>query len=526
MSDSQSSMSKFRTGKRGGGPIGPRPSLGRWWPLIGCWALGLSALGGEAPAADPVAKLLEQAKGWSGDSRKHDEALRACEEAAANPLARNDQKATAFGIMADIYRQKRKFAEVIQTLDRLRAALPGDKALDRQALLDQCAAMWDWNKVKEAVDKANELIAVSAGDAASEAAGRLWLARFQLHRARKLDEAYDAAKKAAELAPADDKLVADALLVMFEAAWTKGDAERALDAATRLLEPKRLDTRAEWERPVLLKRPGECLLRLQRFDEAAAWFLDIEKKAGDSRRFAQECCMLAGRAALEGGKPDAAARTLERAFTDYPELSDQWYGAQSMIVDALRRQAKFSQALQAARICLDASGDRGAIAGNTLVIAEILRSIDGHVARANQVINFQRYGPDGEDGRPGTPDDLHDPLAALPRPSYPERERAFAEARKRAGDTAQASRFRALTYIYTGHPKEALLCYLDAFARATGDDYKALAQDLIVVGARAVRGHPVGLKSFVDYMNSGPAGEDGKPGTPDDLKNPFEPLIR
>jgi len=511
---------------RGGGPVGLRSSWGRWGLIIGCWALGLSAFGGEAPAADPVARLLEQAKAWSGDSRKHEEALRACEEAAASPLAKSEQKAAALGIMADIYRQKRKFAEVIQTLDRLRAASPDDKALGRQALLDQCAAMWEWNKAKEAVDKANELIAASAGDAASEAAGRLWLARFQLHRARKLDEAYDAAKRAAELAPADDKLVAEALLVMFEAAWTKGEAEKALDAATRLLEARRLDTRAEWERPVLLKRPGECLLRLQRFDEAAAWFLDIEKKAGDNRRFAQECCMLAGRAALDGGRPDAAARTLERAFTDYPELPDQWYSAQSMIVDALRRQAKFVEALQAARICLDASGDRGAIAGNTLVIAEILRSIDGHVARANQVINFQRYGPNGEDGKPGTPDDLQDQLAAVPRPAYTERERAFAGARKAAGDTAQASRFRALTYIYTGHPKEALQCYLDAFARATGDDYKAIAQDLIVIGARAVRGHAVGLKGFADYMNFGPAGEDGKPGTPDDLKNPFEPLIQ
>lgn len=501
-------------------------ALGHWVLSIGYWTLGSMALAGEAPAPDSVAKLLEQARAWSGDSRKHDDALRASEEAATSPLAKKEQRAAAFGIMADVYRQKRKLAELVQALDRLRAAFPGDKALDRQALLYQCAAMWEWNKGKEAADKANELIAASAGDQASEAAGRLWLARIQLHRTRKPDEAYDEARKAVELAPADDKLAAEALLVMFEAAWTKGEAEKALDAARRLLEAKRLDTRAEWERPVLLKRPGECLLRLQRFDEAAAWFLDIERKAGDNRRFAQECCMLAGRAALDGGKHAAATDTLERVFTNYPELPDQWYNAQSMIVDALRRQSKFDEALKAARICLDASSDRGAIAGNTLVIAEILRSLDGHVARANQVINYQRYGPDGEDAKPGTPDDLQDPLAALPRPSYPDRERAFAEARKTAGDTAQASRYRALTHIYTGRPKEALQCYLDAFARATGDDYKAIAQDLIVIGVRAVRGHAVGLKGFVDYMNFGPSGEDGKPGTPDDLKNPFEPLLR
>ena len=492
-------------------------------PLLLC--LAALAAAGEAPAEDPVQKLLEQARAWSSDSRKQAETLRACEEVATSPLAKKDQKAEALTILADTYRQRRKFGEQIQTLDRLRAAFPDDKALARKALLDQCAALWEWNKGKEAVDKANELIAASEGDKPSEAAGRLWLARFLHYRTRKPEEAYDEAKKATELAPQDDQLVAEALLVMYEAAWTKGEVEKALDAATRFLDPKHLGQRAEHERPGYLRRPGECLMRLQRYDEAAAYYLKIEKAAQD-RRFAQECCVMAGRSALDGGKHDAAAKTLERVFTDYPELPDQWYSAQSMIVDALRRETKFDEALKAARIGLDASPERGAIAGNTMVIAEILRSIDGHVGRANLMINFQRYGPAGEDEKPGTPDDLKDPLAGLPRPSYPGRERAFAEARKAAGDTAQASRFRALTYIYTGHPKEALKGYLDAFARATGDEYRVMAQDLIVIGARAVRGHAVGLKDFVDYVNSGPAGPDGKPGTADDLKNPFEPLLK
>ncbi|HUT36083.1 MAG TPA: hypothetical protein VNE39_21525 [Planctomycetota bacterium] len=492
-------------------------------PLLLC--LAALAAAGEAPAEDPVAKLLEQARAWSGDSRKQVEVLRACEEVATSPLAKKEQKVAAFGIMADTYRSRRKFAELVQTLDRLRAAFPDDKELARNALLDHLAALWGWNKSKEGVEKANELIAASAGDKACEAAGRLWLARFLLHRTRKPEDAYEEARKASELAPQDDKLVGEALLIMYEAAWTKGEIEKALDAATRFLDPKYLGQRSEAEQPGCLKRPGDCLLRLQRYDGAAAHFLKIEK-ATANRRFAQECCLLAGRAALEGGKHDVALKALERVVADYPELPDLWHGAQAAIVDALRRQGKFAEALKAARICLDASADRSAIASSTLVIAEIFRSMDGHVGRANQMINFQRYGPDGEDGKPGTPDDLKDPLAGLPRPSYPDRERAFAEARKKAGDTAQASRYRALTHIYAGNPKEALKCYLDAFARSTGDDYKAIGQDMIVIGARAVRGYAVGLKGFVDYVNCGPAGPDGKPGTADDLKNPFEPLLK
>ena len=53
-----------------------------------------------------------------------------------------------------------------------------------------------------------------------------------------------------------------------------------------------------------------------------------------------------------------------------------------------------------------------------------------------------------------------------------------------------------------------------------------MGQDLIVIGARAVRGHAVGLKDFADYVNYGPAGPDAKPGTADDLKSPFEPLLK
>jgi tetratricopeptide (TPR) repeat protein len=312
---------------------------------------------------------------------------------------------------------------------------------------------------------------------------------------------------------------------MADAAWGKGEVAKCLDASLRFLDPRYLGPRAEWELPAHLRRPGDCLVRLQRHEEAAAHFLKVEK-AMPNRRSAQECCYLAGRASLDGGQCDAALKALERVFTDYPELPDPWYATQAAMVDALRKQGKFAEALQAARICLDAAPERGAIAANTITIAELLRSIDGHVARANQMINFQRYGPAGEDSKPGTADDLTDPLAPLPRPSYPERERAFAEARKKAGDTAQASRYRALTWLYTGRPKEALKGFLDAFARSTGEDYRALGQDLIVIGARAVRGHAVGLKDFVDYVNHGPDGPDGKPGTPDDLKDPFEPLLK
>ena len=483
-----------------------------------------SASAGEAPPQDPVAKLLGQAKAWSNDGRKHADALRACEEVIANPQVAKGQKLEAFDLITASYRGSRKFAELVQTQDRLRAAFPDDKAVAAKALGDQLAVYLELGKNKEGLDKAAELVKVCPDDKPAQAKAELWLARF-LRRTEKLKECYDEAKKATELDPQDDKLVGEALQLMADAAWSKGDVEKCLDASTRFLDPKYLGQRPEYELSEHLRRPGLCLQRLQRHEEAAAHFLKVEK-AMPNRRSAQETCYLAGRASLDGGQCDAALKAFERVFTDYPETPDPWYSAQSGIVEALRKQGKFEEALKTARICLDAAPERGAIAAHTLAIAELFRSIDGHVARANQMINFQRYGPAGEDGKLGTADDLTDPLAPLPRPSYPERERAFAETRKKAGDTANASRYRAVTYIYTGHPKEALQCFLDAFARSTGEDYRPLGQDLIVIGARAVRGHAVGLKEFVDYVNYGHAGPDGKPGTADDLRDPFAPLLK
>jgi len=43
-------------------------------------------------------------------------------------------------------------------------------------------------------------------------------------------------------------------------------------------------------------------------------------------------------------------------------------------------------------------------------IYRALRALDSDSIRANQFVKFQKYGPEGEDGIPGTQDDLQDPL--------------------------------------------------------------------------------------------------------------------
>ena len=44
-------------------------------------------------------------------------------------------------------------------------------------------------------------------------------------------------------------------------------------------------------------------------------------------------------------------------------------------------------------------------------VAVAIKAQDVDTVRANQYLLYQKYGPKGEDGRPGTDDDLVNPLA-------------------------------------------------------------------------------------------------------------------
>ena len=505
----------------------PRFPLARL-PLAWLLALALAATGAlraaEPPQPDPLAKMLKDADRLKSNRNEHGRVLRLCEEVIATPRATKDQKLQAFDTMAYAYAQKRSYADHIKLMDRLRALFPGDAAVDRKALLAQIGVYRTWKKPTEGLAAASELAEKHAADKPTVAAAHAHRAYF-FYRARKYEDCYDAADKAVALDPENHEQVLAVLRLLSDAAWSKGHMERCLAASLRMLEPQLAALTPEHELPGRQKRPGECLVRLERHDDARDHFLKVEKATPDPRA-AQEFCYLAARAALDGKHYDQALATFDRVFTSYPDRTDYWPHAQQGIVDAHRAAGRFPQAIAAARILLDAARDRGGVANYTRLIAELFRAIDNHLGRANQMINFQRFGPLGEDGKPGTPDDLKNPLAAIRYPDCSARDKALAKARKEAGDDAKAAHFRAVTYTYTGQPREALRHYLDAFARAHGSDYRSIGPEMIAVGARAVRGHPVGLEAFAEFVNHGPDGPDGKPGTPDDLKDPFAPLLK
>jgi tetratricopeptide (TPR) repeat protein len=218
-------------------------------------------------------------------------------------------------------------------------------------------------------------------------------------------------------------------------------------------------------------------------------------------------------ASTEAKKFDDAIASYERILAEHPEAYDRWFDAEVNIAQTLARKGDFAEAAKAAHLCLDGAPDLGAFDRAVAMTAQILSAQDKNVDRANLFLAFQQSGATG--GKVN-------PMDAVGYPSQPAREQAFASARQQAGDDAPAARFRAFTYLYTGKPRDALAQFADAFRRNDNPyDLRNAGVELVTVGLRAVQGHRVGLDKAMQFVIYGPNGPDAKPGTADDLPDPF-----
>lgn len=489
-------------------------------------ALLWTAAIGTAFAQDRVDTLVRRASDLR-HQRKYRDSIAQCESILAISKASNEQRVEAFDILIDVYRRQRKWADVIKVAERMRRAFPEDKANGARSLLVASDAYRDWGKYTESVTAAQQAVEQYPDQKAACADAHL-KAAYVLLRIRKYPEAWEEARQVLETSPDDDGRVAEALWHMKDAKWRVSDFEKCFEAVKQLSAPKYLAGLGSRQYDVR-RAYGDCLMRLERYGEAATHYEKIAREH-DDHRFRQECLLRAASAYTSAKLYDKGLAACERVFLEHPQLADRWYSAQRQIVTLLQGQGKFKEAIHAARICLDAVSDARYFdrhLGDVVrIIAELFKGVDHSVARANQFINYQRFGPAGEDGKPGTADDLADPLAAFPRPTHPKRAQLFAVEREKAGDDAMASRYRALTWLYTGHPDRALEYYLDAFGRATSRDFERLGHEMVLCGARAVCGHAAGLERFYKFVSYGPDGPDGKPKTADDLEDPFAPLLK
>jgi tetratricopeptide (TPR) repeat protein len=341
----------------------------------------------------------------------------------------------------------------------------------------------------------------------------------QLRNEKKLDESAGVCENVIANAGATPVQKLEAFDILIDIARKQKNKQKALATAARIAAE--LPNVPEAQVRSAYKQ-AELLSELARNPEAVTHYLDAAKKT-DNPKLRQSAFMRIAAIHTADNRPEEAIAAYERVFTESPTVSDAWFEAQKSIIALLRKIGRHEDALKAARICLDVSPDANTIAQNASLIAAIFKDIDKNVTRANSFLEFQQFGPAGKDATPNTGDDLADPLAAIPYPVYSEREKPFATARESAGHDAAASRFRALTYLYTGHPKDALQHLAEYFRRSHLEPYPMLAvvNEVIALGVRPVQGHALNLKRFYDFMRLGPPGPDGQSGTADDLKDPF-----
>ena len=212
-------------------------------------------------------------------------------------------------------------------------------------------------------------------------------------------------------------------------------------------------------------------------------------------------------------KFDDAIAAYQHIINEHVDAVDRWYDAERGIAQALAQKGDFAGAAQAAHLCLDAAPNLGAYDDVVNFTANVLSAQDKNVDRANKFIVFQQNG--AVNGQTN-------PMDAVGYPSQPDREAAFAAFRLQAGEDAPAAHLRAVTFLFTGKPRDALAQFADAFRRNENSyDLRNAGVELVTVGLRAVQGNGVGLDKAMQFVIYGPAGADGKTGTADDVPDPF-----
>ena len=480
--------------------------------------LTVSAMVAAAAQPDePLDRRLDKAADLARNDRAAEaaKAVRTCEDAIAAKDTTEEQRIRAFSILVQAYRSQKNLPLATRTALRLLESMPGSKAAEQASFLLQADLLKSQNKPDGVLEKVKQLIELQP----DSFEGHQRLAEALLETAKNR-EAYEEAAKAAELNPKQEEIPERSLRTMLDAATRLSDHEKCASVLGRLLDPKAVARRDEYNNRDLRRKLVAAFVGLKKLDEARATAVAAEKADREEVQ-RQAWATIIGDCYLEEKNYDQALAAYEKVFTEY-RTPEGWSPTQRKIVDTLAKKGAAADSLKAAHVLFDAAHEPHAIAEAARVVAGAFKTLDNNVARANAFIAFQRFGPAGEDGKGG----IRDPFQEIGYPAYPEREKAFDELRKVAGDNAAAARLRALTCLYSGHPKDALKYFLDAFGRCLNEEVQLRADELVLIGARAARGHTVGLDEYYNYINYGPAGPDGKSGTPDDLPDPFAPLLK
>jgi tetratricopeptide (TPR) repeat protein len=152
------------------------------------------------------------------------------------------------------------------------------------------------------------------------------------------------------------------------------------------------------------------------------------------------------------------------------------------------------------------------------VLVEVLNATEqGLKPRLMKFLEFQRLGGNGPDGKPHTADDLQDPLADIKLPVPAE----YAVLDKIVTALAPTQcRQRGYAHMLKGEMKFALSEMRGAYA--VEPKFLTDAAYAVATALKAVDGHTMRAVAYLKFQRYGPAGEDGRPRTGDDLTDPLD----
>lgn len=155
-------------------------------------------------------------------------------------------------------------------------------------------------------------------------------------------------------------------------------------------------------------------------------------------------------------------------------------------------------------------------------VGTAIKALDGHTLRANRYLLFQKHGPVGKDGKPGTPDDLADPLKGIAFKLRPERQQSLEAEIKKCGQDYSGLRRKAHLLLSLGRAEEGLAVMREAYAicEIDADSLKTAIMD-VAAAIKAVDGHVFRANQYLLYQKHGAQGKDGVKGTEDDLADPL-----
>jgi len=205
---------------------------------------------------------------------------------------------------------------------------------------------------------------------------------------------------------------------------------------------------------------------------------------------------------------------------------DRCRTVQKVLVAYLARAGNMKRALFEGRVLLRLCND-DQLPEALSSVSNLLKQIDGNVARANALLLFAKFGKAGPDGKVGTKDDFADPLRSVSPPNAAKRDAAFEAALAQVSARDWADHLsRSLLYRLWGRPRDALSELQTAFRLAPMEQgpmqqiMRATMQVLV-----QVTGDPGTADKYSAFQRFGPAGPDGKKGTDDDLEDPVAEVL-